>query len=135
MDATTVERVRDVLERSAAVRLAYLFGSIARGDDRDDSDVDLAVLLDDRSCRDRLQEELEAAAGRDVDLLLLEGAPPLLLAEVLREGSVLVRRDEDERAEFELRARAIVFDTEHLRAVQRGYLRERAESRRGARAK
>lgn len=133
MDASALERLRATLERSRAVRLAYLFGSAARGDDRDGSDVDVAALLDDPSARDCLHERLELAAGREVDLVLLDRAPPLLLAQILREGAVLVSRDEGERAAFEVRARAIVLDTEHLRAVQPRYLRERAEGRRGAR--
>ncbi len=139
VDARVLERIREVLERSPGVRIAYLFGSTARGQDRETSDVDIAVVLDASSPlatspheEDRLQEELERAAGRDVDLTMLDRAPPLLVAEVLREGRVLLCRDEDERAELELRLRAIVLDTEHLRAVQRGYLRERAEERRGA---
>jgi predicted nucleotidyltransferase len=134
VDVLVLERIRQLLERTPGVRLAYLFGSAARGQDRDASDVDIAVLLDASAPleEDLLREALERVAVREVDLVRLDRAPPLLLAEVLREGRVLRCRDEDERAEFELRARSMVFDTEHLRAVQRGYLRERAEGRRGA---
>jgi predicted nucleotidyltransferase len=131
-----LERIQEVLERSPGVRIAYLFGSTARGQDHETSDVDLAVVLGASSPleEDLLREDLEQAAGRNVDLIVLDRAPPLLVAEVLREGRVLLCRDEDERVQFELRAQAIVFDTEHWRAVQRGYLRERAEDRRGAQA-
>ncbi|MCL2777649.1 MAG: nucleotidyltransferase domain-containing protein [Polyangiaceae bacterium] len=132
MNARGFERIREVLERLPGVRIAYLFGSTARGQDHETSDVDLAVVLGASSPLDEdiLREELEQSAGRHVDLIVLDKAPPLLVAEVLREGHVLLCRDEDERAQFELRAQAIVFDTEHWRAVQRGYLRERAEERR-----
>ncbi len=77
-----------------------------------------------------LVESLEVATGRRVDLVSLTLAPPLLLRDVVRDGVVLVCRDEDERAEFELRAISTYLDTEHLRRVQREYQRARAEARR-----
>lgn len=100
MDAVAFERVREVLARSPRVQLAYLFGSVARGDDGASSDLDVAVMLSPpgasppgaRAGMDLLQEELEDEAGRIVDL---DRAPPLLLHEVLREGRVLAARSED----------------------------------------
>lgn len=38
------DRIRQVVEADQRVRFAYLFGSMSRGDDRPESDVDLAVL-------------------------------------------------------------------------------------------
>jgi predicted nucleotidyltransferase len=68
-----------VFAADARVRFAYLFGSVAAGTDRPDSDIDLAVsvtprgtLPDDAS----LHDALAAALGRDdVDLAVLEDAP------------------------------------------------------------
>jgi hypothetical protein len=40
-------------------------------------------------------ERLEGASGRPVQLVSLDDAPPLLLADVLRDGRVLVDRDDD----------------------------------------
>ena len=124
--------MKRVLSADPRVRLGYLYGSAARGEDGPKSDLDVAVWLvpspspDDEA---RLLEALEVAAGRTVDLVLLDEAPPLLAREVLADGIVLVCRDDDERAEFELRLRALYLDTNHLREVQRHYLRERVGKR------
>jgi predicted nucleotidyltransferase len=89
---------------------AVLYGSVARGDDRDGSDIDLLVRLrrDGFSGRAVVREALEAATGRAVQLVGFAEAEgsPLLLADVLRDGRVLVDRD-GEWGVLVSRARAI----------------------------
>jgi predicted nucleotidyltransferase len=86
-----------VLRTQQNVRLAVLFGSVSRGDDRPDSDVDLVVQFAEPSVRalSLLTGRLEDALGRPVQVVELESAEdsPLLLADVLRDGRVLVDRD------------------------------------------
>ncbi len=129
-----LDPARELLESQPPVRLAYVFGSMARGEARASSDVDIGVVLDatmppvDLA---ELAEKLEGALSRRVDLLDLDRASPLLRRELLRDGVLLLCRDEVERAEFESRALAEYLDTQHLRDVQRQYLRERVESRLG----
>ena len=126
-----LDRVRDVLQAEPSVRLAYVFGSAARAESRAGSDIDIGVVSTEAGALADLAERLERELGLDVDLLDLPRASPLLLREVLRDGVVVVCRDEVERAEFESRALAEYLDTQHLRDVQRQYLRERVESRLG----
>lgn len=80
------------------VRLAVLFGSTATGKDRTDSDVDLLVVLRHTEARAqvRLKLRLRSKLGTSVDLVTLEQAEamPTLLSDVLREGRVLIDRDE-----------------------------------------
>lgn len=80
------------------VRLATLFGSAARGDDWPQSDLDVLVQLRNDGAHERAQvaERLEAASGRPVQLVRLEDAhaAPSLLADALRDGRVLVDREE-----------------------------------------
>jgi predicted nucleotidyltransferase len=75
-------------DRFGATRV-ILIGSLAEGRFRTDSDLDLAVagVADDRFFR--AGAELEAAAGRPVDLIPLESASAALLAEVGRAGIIL----------------------------------------------
>jgi uncharacterized protein len=87
------------LRKEPNVRLAVLFGSVARGEEGRGSDVDLLVRLrrNDYRVRGELVDALENAAGTHVQVFSLEQADeaPLLLADVLREGRVLVDRDGD----------------------------------------
>ena len=94
---TILERALDVLRTQPNVRLAVLFGSISRGDERADSDVDLLVDFRETSlhARSLLIERLQEALGRPVQLVELDSAEasPILLADVVRDGRVLVDRD------------------------------------------
>ncbi|MHB8642666.1 MAG: nucleotidyltransferase domain-containing protein [Gaiellaceae bacterium] len=96
--------LRQALRTEPGVSLAVLFGSRARGDSREDSDADLLVAfrLDDggrRADRGRvraLSERLSLRLGLNVQIVSLSDVEtaPLLFAEVLRDGRVLVDRDD-----------------------------------------
>jgi predicted nucleotidyltransferase/uncharacterized protein YutE (UPF0331/DUF86 family) len=79
------------------VRLAVLYGSAARGDDTERSDLDLLVrLAEDRlASRAQVVGRLEDVAGRTIQLVGAGEANALLLNDVLRDGRVLVDRDRE----------------------------------------
>ncbi len=93
------------------VVLAYLFGSHARGRAWAQSDVDVAVLLEGRPDNDQCFDmRLEVIGGlmgilhtNDVDVLILNQAPPALRYAVLRDGIVLFCRDRQAMIEFRVR--------------------------------
>ena len=89
-----IQRLRPVLERGPALRLAILFGSTARGTDTNASDLDLAILPLDPSLslEDELvlQSRLSSASGREVDLVRLDRATPLLRVRIATEGVPLL---------------------------------------------
>jgi len=90
-------RILTELRTLPNVRLAVLFGSTARGTEDDRSDLDVLVRFRQPglAAHARLVERLEQASGRPVQLVELDGASPLLLVDVLRDGRVLVDRDGD----------------------------------------
>jgi predicted nucleotidyltransferase len=90
-----LQRLIAVLRTRPNVRLAVVFGSVARGDHSAGSDLDLLVTQrrDDWRERALLAQNLERAVARRVQVVPLEHAPALLLAAVLRDGRVLVDRD------------------------------------------
>ena len=84
---------------SRGVASAYLFGSMATGRAHRESDVDVGVLLDrlvhprpaDRfEARLRLAALLQSATGRDIDLVVLNDAPPQLGRHILTRGARLL---------------------------------------------
>jgi len=101
---------------------AYLFGSVARGQARADSDVDVGVLLRADPPRalpdfDRLadlQVRLEDLLGREVDLVPLSAAAPDLLHRMLCDRVLLFDGDHERRIGFEVRARNEYFDLQPL---------------------
>lgn len=91
-----LEQLGQRAEAWPELKLAVLFGSTARGEARPRSDVDLGILLDPYSVelRFRVEADLGRAAGRPVDVILLDGAPPLLRFEIAREGILLFQRED-----------------------------------------
>ena len=90
--------LRRALRTEHGVRLAVLYGSLARGDEDAGSDLDLLIsLADDRpSVTCALALRLQRVSGRCVDIARLERVKvhaPLLVDRVLDEGRVLVDRD------------------------------------------
>jgi predicted nucleotidyltransferase len=63
--------------RAVGVSSIALFGSVARGEERSNSDLDVVVRLDDSAAAglswfrlmDSIRQKLEALAGRNVDLV------------------------------------------------------------------
>ncbi|MYI74316.1 MAG: nucleotidyltransferase domain-containing protein [Acidobacteria bacterium] len=94
----------------------YLFGSMARGADQPDSDVDIGVLYrsDPPPTFDglplRLESELERLLGRATQVVTLNTAPADLRARVLRDGVLILDRDPSFRIRFEVRTRNEWFD-------------------------
>lgn len=87
-----------IFRAAAYVVVAYLFGSVARGQATPLSDVDIAVSLDPtaepEAVLDRqitLLTELTQLAELEVQLTLLNDVPPLLAYEVIREAILLPR--------------------------------------------
>jgi predicted nucleotidyltransferase len=90
--------LRAALRTEPNVRLAILFGSTAKGDDHEGSDIDVLVVLEDPSVGRlvALTERLSGGLGRDVQLVRLADAEnvPVLMADVVEQGRVLVDRDD-----------------------------------------
>jgi predicted nucleotidyltransferase len=129
-----LDECKDALQHYFAsldgVVLAYLFGSQARGEAWTHSDIDVAVLLegypDDAQCFDMRLEIIgglmELLNSNDVDVLILNQAPPALGYAVLRDGILLYCRDHQARVEYQLHTVNEYLDFEpilkrHVRAI------------------
>jgi uncharacterized protein len=84
-----VDALRDTLARHPEVTLAFVFGSFARGNERADSDVDVAVQASrplSVDARMALVGDLALATGRAVDLTDLRTVGEPLLGQILAHG-------------------------------------------------
>jgi predicted nucleotidyltransferase len=92
----TIGALRAALRTEPSVQCAVLFGSVGRGDDAVDSDLDVLVWMGDapRSARHALARRLAVRTGREVDVLdvLDVRRRPTLLEAIIRDGRVLVDR-------------------------------------------
>lgn len=131
--------------REPDVVLGFLFGSVARGRADALSDVDFAILLERGLTPEarldvqlRLLGALASCSSREVQVTLLNGAPPLLAYRVVEEGLLLYARSEAEHADFVSLTRRVYFDWSSwedyhtaalLRRIQEGGLSGRRQSR------
>ncbi|MDB4954802.1 MAG: hypothetical protein JWO36_2371 [Myxococcales bacterium] len=88
-----IENLTRVLQAGPPLRLAVMFGSHARGQNRAGSDVDIAILPWDSSLPLKLELDLVAristGLGREVDLVRIDQASTLLRWEIARDGVLL----------------------------------------------
>jgi predicted nucleotidyltransferase len=88
----TEQRLREALA-PFGLRLAILFGSMAKGTVRMDSDLDVAVLAQGPLTSDkkmRLMETLALTFDRPVDLIDLHSVGEPLLGRILTEGRLIL---------------------------------------------
>ena len=81
------------LLRSYGVKKAALFGSFVRGEEREDSDIDILVEFEgEKSLLDLagLKIELEELLGRKIDVLTYNSLHPLLKDRILKEQKVIL---------------------------------------------
>ena len=86
------KKIINILHKHGVLR-ASIFGSVARGDATDKSDIDILIeLRDDIDLLEfiGIKQELEEVLGRKVDLLEYECIKPQLKQRILREQVVIV---------------------------------------------
>ena len=93
-----MEAINDILAADPRIAFAMLFGSAARGTARSDSDIDIAVGLEAGASLDHhalggLVSSLEAATGREVDLVVVGEAPSPLAYRIFRDGILVFERN------------------------------------------
>lgn len=84
-------KIRNICEESDLEMLG-VFGSVARGDDRPDSDVDIIVRFKNPVgllAMIRLEDRLRESIGRPVDLGTENSLHPLIRANVLNDLKIL----------------------------------------------
>ena len=96
IDHTLDSQLRQVLERHPKILLALLFGSVAKGTARYDSDLDIAVAaahsLDSHDVM-ALISELAELTGRPVDLIDLSTVGEPLLGQIIAGGRRIMGND------------------------------------------
>ncbi len=109
----------------------YLFGSTASGKRHQLSDLDIAVLLsippaDYFSKRLQMTVDLMKLLRQDeVDLVILNQAPPLLQYQVITQGKIIYCRDALAKARFEAHAIVQYLDFKPILDLQFEHLKRR----------
>ena len=91
----SIEELRSLVEPLAkkyGVGRVYLFGSVARGDDSEDSDYDFCIepgKIEDLFTLSGFFGDLNDAIGHEIDLVTIESLPREFLNNIMNEGVIL----------------------------------------------
>ena len=127
------QRIIQYLYNHDQVIAAWLFGSMAQGRARQDSDIDVAILFAPGLTKDQLFNlklkvavELTEQVGREVDIVDMVSAPPYLQHQVRKTGRLLLEKDHHYRVAFDVESRRIYFDLAPILAFRNQSLFQRA---------
>lgn len=91
------KRLLEFIRGQEYIKLAYLFGSVAKGKEGKLSDVDIAIFLDESLSKKeifnlqlKLMSELTSILKTDkIDLIVMNNAPLLLKYNIIKHGKIL----------------------------------------------
>lgn len=125
-----IDQLKNILAKQP-IKLAYLYGSYARGQERKRSDIDIAVMIEDNCPKtdnqivEKISLGLEPNRGEINVVPINENTSSFLLHSIFKTGIVLISKNERERTSFEVRATKIYWDEEYRRKMFRRYYRKR----------
>jgi len=130
------QKLREFFSRIDNVPLAYLFGSIVRGEASSLSDIDIAVLFKDNLLEKEafdfqlklIGDLMSLLKTNNVDLVVLNDSPLLLTYNVIRNG-IILKSNEPLRVRFETKIMSRYLDEQyHIKRHARESLKRIAES-------
>jgi hypothetical protein len=129
-----LDTLQRILSDDARIAYALVFGSTARGTAGGRSDHDIAVGLAKGVHLSPLEigeliARMESAAGRSIDLVLLDEAPPALAYRVFRDGKPLAVRDPDAMTARKVRAILEYLDFQPIEALFTSAILDRRHGR------
>lgn len=109
--------ITQTLQQNDKVSAAWVFGSVATGKDRPDSDIDIAILFIeglDKQARFNMRldiaVELSGLTGREVDVIDMQASPLFLQHQVRRFGYLLLEKDHAYRVDYDVKSRRQYLD-------------------------
>lgn len=113
-----LNQIKDYFKGTDAVTAVYLFGSMATDKEKKAGDIDIAILLKPGvnpykpvDIQLRIMSDLEILLKRQVDVVLLGFADPILEHQVRKHGKVLIDKTPKVRFAYEVDARKKYFDS------------------------
>lgn len=100
-------KIIDFLKKEFSPKFIYLFGSFAKGEGRNDSDIDLAIYTDEIIDPYTLfiaANNLSFEVKRDVQLVHLKDISTVFAAQIVGKKDVLYCEDENLMANYDIRA-------------------------------
>ena len=109
MNPTSPEnQIKTYFQTRPEVVAVYIFGSYATGKERTNSDIDIAVLIDQkkepdmRALRSTYHTELSRITRKDLDLIIMNTAGEGLLKQIYKRGRQILTQDNTKLSIFNM---------------------------------
>lgn len=129
-----IDKLKHLFSTTDEIVLAYLFGSFAEGKTHKFSDVDVAVYVRDLQKENEFDYKMDLIGelnnilrSDDVDLVVLNNAPPTLKNRIIRYGLLVKCVDEAFRRRYLIQSYKEYEDAQHLLKIQFEYLKKRLD--------
>lgn len=125
LDSRIQAKIVSVLKKYP-IKLAYVYGSYAKGTARPDSDIDIAVVPEDGAEIDEIRLAVtvdKTVKGKDVDIRVIGKKMSLLLSfNAIRLEQPIYVKTEADRLSFERRIINKYFDSQEQERIKQSYL-------------
>lgn len=93
MKEEILEKLKDYFNKKENVIMAFLFGSLSKGKVHRHSDIDIVIYLKEYDIKEveKIWDELEDLLKKDIDLIVLNNAKPLVAFEAIRGEKIIIR--------------------------------------------
>lgn len=101
-----IKKCKDILMKYEDIVFSYIFGSYVQGSIRGNSDIDIAIYLKkdiDIDTYLEIKMNLSEVLKREVDLVILNNAPPLLKYEIYKNNILLFSRDKTLESKYKVK--------------------------------
>ncbi len=129
INKSLIGQIADSLSKTPKMKLAYALGSVVKGREKDDSDFDLVVVVEDKDRAD-YNAVYKLVSGlsfpKDLDLSVVDKkSSPLFLFQIVSTGKCVFKISEEEKVLFEAYVLKNYYDNAHLRNIYYSYLKDK----------
>lgn len=117
LSGNIIKTLKNFFSKEKDVLFCYLFGSFSYQNFNTESDIDIAVFLDEKKIKNFFQKRLELIAKlsrllkKETDVIILNDQHSLFFKYViLKEGKLIFERNPEKRIDFELKTLNEYFD-------------------------
>lgn len=98
-----IKKIISLMSKRNDIRFAFIFGSFVSQQMTSSSDLDIALFFKDIinfNEINELREELTAALRKEIDIVMLNTASPIIRMQVLKKGILIINNDPKAYNEF-----------------------------------
>ena len=126
-------KIIEKLAKKFGVKVAIVFGSVARGKEMGKSDIDLAIFADKKFYEEKFSDfiyglmEAEAVEQKEIDVAPISGENPILLYNIFNDGIPIYIKNEEEYYNLRSWARFVYEDSRRFFFGREDSLKKRLE--------